>query len=177
MFIVHNRKRYVGYLLFSDLVSLSRYAAGIALIVHYFFTPVLYPHVFTGVLLATVLFRLLEIYIKPSFFQLHVEGNNISITDMPFRYNMLWMWVLMRRRLLTKNTIPLEEFNGFEISFQKGGWQRLLVIHRKRGFQLLKSMPYNISWLSIRDYTRLIMFLDELTFQQKVRQTPNIRHE
>lgn len=177
MFAVHNKRRYIRYLLLSDLVSLSRYISAVTLLFHYFFAPVFYPNIFAGILFTTVIFRLVEIYIKPSFFQLHTDSKNIVITTLPFRYNMLWMWLLMRKRLLKQSTIPIEEFNGFEISFQKGSWQRLLVIHRKQGFQLLKSMPYNISWLSIRDYTRLIMFLDELTFQQKVKQKPNIRHE
>jgi hypothetical protein len=177
MFIIHNKKRYTRYLILSDLVSLSRYVSAIALLSHYFFLPVFYPEVLGSVLVASVVFRLIELYIKPSFFQLHTEAGKIIITTLPFRHNTLWSWVLRRQRLLSRNVIPIEEFNGFEISFRKGNLQRLLVIYRKQGFQLLKSMPYNISWLSIRAHTRLVMFLDELTFQQKVRQTPNIRHE
>lgn len=162
-----NERRYVHFLWLSEFMNISRYFGMVMILIHFFYQPLTQIYFYTSLIIVSFAFRLAEIYIKPTYFRLTIDENSLTVYVISFRYNSLWLWWWKKHKLIRASTTRIEAFNGFELQFRKAGWQRWLILHQQQNNVLLKSMPYNISLLSIQDYTRLIILLDEITCRRK----------
>jgi len=137
----------------------------------------LIPHSFDsanlywGFVIILLIFSLFEVVLKPSYFETLIYEKEIIIRTFSldlrnsFVRNGLKNIILLfsYKKYLNEIKLSKQEYNGYKLNIDKFGFRRILVLQKINKYGIYETAELNISLLTQKKYTNLILSIDRLT--------------
>ena len=136
----------------------------------------LIPHTFEsanlywGFVIILLIFSLFEVVLKPSYFETLIYEKEIIIKTFSldlrngFVRNGLRNFILLfaYKKYLKEIKLSKQEYNGYKLIIDKSGFRRILVLQKINKYGIYETSELNISLLTQKKYTNLILSIDRL---------------
>ncbi len=109
-----------------------------------------------------------EYMINPAYFEaLILNGKIVFKSFEPNKKNgLIYILMLFYKKHLNEYTIERQAYNNYKIKIDRLGLRKKLILQKIDRGKIYESSPINISFLSTRKYTELILSIDRL--QEKI---------
>jgi len=115
-----------------------------------------------------ILVVLFEYLINPAYFEVHILNGKIIFKSFEpnMKNGLIYFLMLFYQKNLNEHIIERQAYNNYKINIDRLGFRKKLIFQKIDNGKIYESTPINISFLSTKKYTELILSIDRL--QEKI---------